>query len=126
MGNRRLMSTKEPTMTQRVSRRRLLQTTAGAAAAFLYVPGSAFGANERVNVACIGVSNQGEYDLTETAKSGLATIVALCDVDDRRLAKAAHAHPSARTFDDYRAMFDAMEKEIDAAVIAIPDHHHAF
>ncbi|HEX4793629.1 MAG TPA: Gfo/Idh/MocA family oxidoreductase [Humisphaera sp.] len=116
-------------MTSKVSRRRFLQTTAtgAAAAAFTYVPRSAFGANERVNVAHIGVTNQGEYNVREIARnSGLANIVALCDVDQTRLAKTAASHPSAQKFDDYRKMFDAIEKQIDAVVIAIPDHHHAF
>ncbi len=111
-----------------ISRRRFLKTTAACAAVapFLYVPRSAFGANEKVNVACIGVTNQGEYDLKETFNSGLANIVALCDVDEGRLNKAAALHPSAQKFDDYRRMFDRIENQIDAVVIAIPDHHHAF
>jgi len=111
-----------------MSRRRFLKTTAAgaAAASFVYVPKCAFGANERVNVACIGVSNQGEYDLRETARSGLANIVALCDIDRRRLDKAGLSHESAKKFDDFRKLFDAMEREIDAVVVAIPDHQHAF
>ena len=114
-------------MNNRVSRRGFLKdAAAGTAASFLYVPRSAFGSNERVNVACIGVTNQGEYDLTDTENTGLANIVALCDVDESRLNKAARSRPSSRKFDDYRKMFDAIEKEIDAVVIAIPDHHHAF
>jgi predicted dehydrogenase len=121
-------------MSHRISRRRFLKTSAaavatGAAAAtatFTYVPRTAFGANERVNVACIGVTNQGAYDLGETFKSGLANIVALCDVDESRLNSAAGEHASARKFNDFRRMFDAIEREIDAVVIAIPDHQHAF
>lgn len=113
-------------MSRRVTRRGFLQAASAGAAACMFVPSSAFGANERVNVACIGVTNQGEYDLRETYNTGLANIVALCDVDETRLNKAAKGHPSSRKFDDYRKMWDAMEKEIDAVVIAIPDHHHAF
>ena len=30
-----------------------------------------------------------------------------------------------RTFNDYRRMFDVMHKEIDAVLVATPDHHHA-
>ena len=57
------------------------------------------------------------------------TLVAVADVDEARLAMAAKkvsalgARP--KPFFDYRRMFDAMHKDIDAVFIATPDHHHA-
>jgi len=55
--------------------------------------------------------------------------VALVDVDDSHLAAAADKVSrnggAPRRFFDYRRMFDAMHKEIDAVFVAIPDHHHA-
>lgn len=52
-------------------------------------------------------------------------IVALCDVDDNRAAKSFEEHPKARRFKDFRQMFDKMANEIDAVVVATPDHTHA-
>ncbi len=39
------------------------------------------GPNERVNLACCGIGNQGLYDIRELYKTGEANIVAFCDVD---------------------------------------------
>ena len=51
--------------------------------------------------------------------------MALCDVDDRRAAKSFDEHPKARQFKDYRQMFDRVGNDIDAVVVATPDHTHA-
>ncbi|MCK7553684.1 hypothetical protein MKQ70_01170 [Chitinophaga sedimenti] len=72
------------------SRRKfLLQSMA--ASAVLAVPGMLkaanprrarkIGANDKVNLACIGIGNRGGEITGELAKTGLANIVALCDVD---------------------------------------------
>jgi predicted dehydrogenase len=58
-------------------------------------------------------------------KSSNENIVALCDVDFKRGAQTFNRHPKARRFKDFRVMFDKMEKEIDAVIIATPDHTHA-
>src|SRR5213075_200740 len=47
----------------------------------------------------------------------------LCDVDDGFLAAAAQKFPAAKTYNDFRRLLD--QKDIDAVVIAIPDHSHA-
>jgi predicted dehydrogenase len=56
-------------------------------------------------------------------------LVALVDVDEKRLGEAVQKisskAPNAKTFADYRQMFDECHKEIDAVLIATPDHHHA-
>lgn len=52
-------------------------------------------------------------------------IVALADIDAQNRTKAMLEHPRACSFDDYRAMLEAMRGKIDAVVISIPDHHHA-
>lgn len=84
------------------------------------------GANKRINLACVGIGNRGGEILTEFDKTGLANIVALCDVDmgaphtQANMAK----FPSARQFKDFRQMFDKMANEIDAVMIGIPDHAH--
>ena len=108
-----------------VTRRRFVQAGAALAATTLFLPRRVFGANERLNIACIGVTAQGKYDMDNVSKEN---IVALCDADEGRLAQAASEpyNADAKQFTDYRKMLDEMHNGIDAVVIATPDHHHAF
>jgi Oxidoreductase family, NAD-binding Rossmann fold len=80
--------------------------------------------NEKLNIAGIGAGGQAFRDL-EAARGGVENIVALADVDWVRAKEGFDAWPQARRFRDYREMLDKMGKEIDAVVIAIPDHNHA-
>lgn len=79
-------------------------------------------ANHKLNIAAIGVGGMGAGNIE---KSSNENIVALCDVDFKRGAQTFNRHPKARRFKDFRVMFDKMEKEIDAVIIATPDHTHA-
>ncbi len=113
------------TNTPPVTRRTFLKTTARAATAFTILQaGSArsYAANERLNIAAIGVSGQGGGDI-ENLKS--QNIVALCDVDWRHAAGTFKKFPAAKQFKDYRKLFDTMHREFDAVIVATPDHHHA-
>ncbi len=114
-------------MARRINRRRFLQASAAAAAASCFVNPGAAGqpAGERVRVAIIGVAGQGAWNLGEVVRTGLAEIVALCDVDDRRAADARKAHPKANYYNDYRQMLEK-QRDVQAVLIATPDHHHAF
>ena len=51
-------------------------------------------------------------------------IVALCDVDDSRAGNAYQKFGKAKKFYDFRKMFDAMGKDIDAVSVSTPDHAH--
>mgnify|MGYP001144206515 CR=1 FL=1 len=51
--------------------------------------------------------------------------MALCDVNQRQTAGAAKALPAARIYRDFRKMFDEMERQIDAVVVATPVNTHA-
>src|SRR5579863_5572847 len=75
-----------------------------------------------VNVACIGVGGAGWFDLRSVSK--LAHIAAICDVDEKHLARAADLFPDAARYHDYRELL-AKERAIDAVVISTPDHTHA-
>lgn len=113
---------------------------AAAAAGLLAIPGQAAARrlrpSDRVNVAVIGAGGMGAQNM---AKLTSQNIVALADVDFDHVAKSfvdnkgvarpemqplRAAYDRAARFADYRRMFDA-RKDIDAVVIATPDHHHA-
>jgi predicted dehydrogenase len=112
-----------------LTRRQFLNGTAATVALFHIAPGFVLGqerisANEKVNVAGIGVGSQGGADIDAVAAEG-QNIVALCDVDDSYAAKKFAQYPKARQFKDFRVMLDKMGKEIDGVVIGTPDHAHA-
>ena len=77
--------------------------------------------NEKLNIAGIGIGGRGRSDLKECANEN---IVALCDVDEEYAAKTFAAYPNAKRYKDYRVMLDK-QKDIDAVVVATPDHTHA-
>ena len=112
------------------TRRQFLCRTALAAGvvtcSFPYV-GRVLGANDRINVACIGVGGKGDSDSSDAASCG-GNIVAICDVDSGRLeGKAkqfAEKFPQLKKYRDYRKMLDEMGKDIDAVTVSTPDHHH--
>ena len=82
--------------------------------------------NETLNVACIGVGGMaGGAGVRDAASAKNTQIVALCDIDANILATEAKKHAEAKTFRDYRRLFDAMEKDVDAVTVATPDHMHA-
>jgi len=111
-------------MNSKTTRRSFLKraTAAGLATPFLGAsPSRARGANESVNLACVGVGGKGWSDMSETSAG--QNVVALCDVDAVRLAKASAKFPKAKTFTDWRKLLE--QKEIDAVTISTPDHTHA-
>jgi predicted dehydrogenase len=81
------------------------------------------GPSEKVRFACIGVGGKGESDMHDAGRLG--QVVAICDVDDDRVAKAAERFPDAKRFYDFRDLFDKMSGQIDAVTVSTPDHTHA-
>ncbi len=138
----------------RITRRQFLRRSAFAGGSLLILKNarSAWSAqaNEKLNVALVGVGGRGEWFVDTIPK--LENVVALCDVNAQKLAaafkrwedlagrfekspndwerRAAVAYKRAldakpKTFRDYRKLLDAMGKGIDAVVVATPDHTHA-
>ncbi len=107
-----------------LSRRRFLTASAASALAFTYIPSRVFGANERVNLACIGVGGKGAGEVKDLHGAG-CNIVALCDVDLDRAKGSIKAHPNAKLFRDFRQMLDKEAKSFDAVSVSTPDHVHA-
>jgi Oxidoreductase family, NAD-binding Rossmann fold/Oxidoreductase family, C-terminal alpha/beta domain len=79
--------------------------------------------NEKLNFAAIGSGGQGASNISAAAPT--ENIVALCDVDDRRAATTFTRFEKATKFKDFRQMLDKEGKNIDAVIVAIPDHMHA-
>lgn len=84
------------------------------------------GANARVNLAMVGVGNRGAEDIDQFDKTGLANIVAMCDVDmgAPHTQKSIAKFSNAKKFKDFRKMFDQMSNQFDAVAAAIPDFSH--
>ncbi|PUV25366.1 Gfo/Idh/MocA family protein [Sphingobacterium athyrii] len=78
--------------------------------------------SDKLNIAGIGVGGMGRRNLSNMKTEH---IVALCDVDWKYAQKTFDDHPKAKRFKDWRLMFDQMGKEIDAVMVATPDHSHA-
>jgi predicted dehydrogenase len=126
-----------------LSRRGFLKTSAIGAAGIItapmIVPSSVvLGANppsDRILIGAIGTGRQGMGDMRQIMRNVDVRIVAVCDLDSRRLAESKaitervteqytkRSHSGVKTYDDYRELL--ANKEIDGVLIATPDHQHA-
>ncbi len=108
----------------RIDRRQMLLGSAAMAAGVYAFPSSklhAANASEKLNIACVGVGGKGWSDMHETSVG--QNVVAICDVDEGTLAKAAEAFPNAKRYTDWRKLLE--QKDIDAVTVSTPDHMHA-
>ncbi|MDR1683687.1 MAG: Gfo/Idh/MocA family oxidoreductase [Candidatus Symbiothrix sp.] len=118
------------------SRRQFLKTGASAALGLIVAPtivpnfvmgksagGSHIAPSDKLNIAAIGVGGMGHSDLN--AVKATENIVALCDVDWAYAKACFDEYPNAKKYWDWRKMFDEMNKDIDAVIIATADHTHA-
>ena len=82
------------------------------------------GANDRVRLGFIGVGNRGDNLLRATQEFADQHIAAVCDIREDHLDKAVQtAGTQPARFGDYRKLLE--QSDIDAVVIATPDHWHA-
>ncbi|MFN9741647.1 MAG: Gfo/Idh/MocA family protein, partial [Acidobacteriota bacterium] len=132
----------------RISRRKFVAGTTGAALGAMIVPRHVLGGvgytapSDKVNIAVVGCGGQGATDASELLANG-QNIVALADVDFDYVDKAAagrtrtrdgkpnengirlqEAYNKAKRYADFRKMLEA-EKGIDGVIVATPDHTHA-
>ena len=113
------------------NRRNFIKTTAAFSAATLSMPkmslGNVLSANEKVNVALIGVGLRGINHLSNLLKRTDVNIVAICDVDGKRIdialdliKTASYKKPKVFSNGDY-AYRDLLDlKEVEAVVISTP------
>ncbi len=114
-----------PASTQAIGRRELLKSAAVAGAGVMFLPSRVlFGGtppSDRLNIAIIGAWGRGR------AHFGAAkgeNVVALCDVDERHIDRAAREFPNARRYIDWRKCLE--QSNVDAVICSTTDHTHAF
>ncbi|MHC4474319.1 MAG: Gfo/Idh/MocA family oxidoreductase [Planctomycetota bacterium] len=109
-----------------ISRRSLIKSLAAAGAVYSLMPEKVLGANEKVNLACIGIGGRGGGVAQWLHSTGLANVVGLCDVDmgSNWTNEVESKFPGVPKFKDFRKMFDKMAGQIDAVTIGVPDHSH--
>lgn len=119
-------------MNQKLTRRSFLTRSTLAAGVLSAAPFNiltAANAGDKIRCVQIGCGSRGMSHLNAVLKEN---IVAVVDVDEKRfpevkkaLKEKKYAAESPREFTDYRKMFDAVGKDIDAVFIASPNHQHA-
>ena len=116
-------------MSNRMNRRGFLKATAATGAGY-WLTASALSAgraadtpNEKLHFAGIGIGGKGSSDIDQAG--ALGSVVAICDIDEKRLDEKAKRFNTAERFYDYRKMFDKLAKQIDAVTVSTPDHTHA-
>ncbi len=117
-------------MSHDVSRRSFIQTTAAATIGVGVSGAAAFqsrGANDRVRVAVVGTNGRGAQHARMFSRMPGSEVAYICDVEEKALAKglaaAGEQARAPRTAVDFRRVLD--DKQVDAIVIATPDHWHA-
>jgi predicted dehydrogenase len=120
------------------TRRKFIKQALAATAAFSVggvLPGfsaksyaSIMGANERINIAMMGVNSRGLALASNFSLQSACEITTVCDVDKRAAAKCIdkveknqNKRPKAQP--DFRKALES--KDVDALVVAAPDHWHA-
>jgi len=110
-----------------MKRREFIKKIGATGAVFSIVPSIAVSGlghtppSDKLNIAGIGIGGKEKVNLRNMVDQN---IVALCDVDHDYAAKVFNKYPKAKKYKDFRVMLD-QQKDIDAVVIATPDHTHA-
>ncbi|MEO0454400.1 MAG: Gfo/Idh/MocA family oxidoreductase [Verrucomicrobiota bacterium] len=117
----------------KISRKEFLKASAALAGVFILPAHIALGKSsgqlppsELISFAAIGIGKQGGQNITSLLSTGMTRLVAVCDahLQDTEPQKVIAAHPKVPTFTDFREMLDRHGNEIDAVLIATPDHAH--
>ena len=118
-------------MSVRIGRRQFLRSTAaaaGAVAAPTIIPASAFGANDKVTMGCIGLGIQGRGNMGAFRGNPDVRVVAVCDVHEaqRNAGKKSvdehYGNKDCAAYGDFRELMQ--RRDIDAVQITAPDHWH--
>lgn len=80
--------------------------------------------SSKLRVAFIGVGGRGGSNLRTIAKDPDVEVVALCDVDARKVQAASKLFPDARTYKDFRDVYQV--DDFDAVCVSTCEHTHAY
>ena len=88
----------------------------------------AVSANDKVNIAVIGVGGRGTNHVTDFARRTNANLTAVCDVNTAQTERAVQVYHKAKNvkpkiYGDLRKLYE--DKDVDAVIIATPNHWHA-
>jgi predicted dehydrogenase len=110
--------------TPSVGRRTFLRTTSASALALSAGSYSrVLGANDKVQLGVIGTGDRGRHVMGLFQKVETVNVAAVCDVYANAIDQAKQKAPDAKSFNDHRRLLEM--KELDAVLIATPDHWHA-
>jgi len=114
------------TTASKISRRSFLTAAAAAPVLFDVVPRHVLGQgltapSQKLNIAGVGIGGMGSGDFRAVLSEN---VVAICDVDQKAIDRNAKQFPKAKFYTDYRVMLEK-QKDIDAVMVATPDHQHA-
>ncbi|HEY7426163.1 MAG TPA: Gfo/Idh/MocA family oxidoreductase [Gemmataceae bacterium] len=108
---------------RRLTRRSFLKTSAATTAAFAVPTTNALGANEMLNIGCIGTGGRCRTLMKSLKKVPNVRIAAVCDIYDAHLKLGRElADPKALASKHYKEVLD--RKDLDAVLIGAPDHWH--
>ena len=109
-------------MKANLSRRKFLKTSAAltAGTVFLAKGHAADSPNDQPAVGLIGCGGMGRGDAKNASRFG--RIVALCDVDDARMAEVKKQWPEATTYKDFRKLLE--RKDLQVVICGTVDHWH--
>ena len=113
-----------------MKRRSFVKKVAASSAAFTIVPSHVLGKthippSDTLYVAGFGVGGRGGSVIRGMHETGKVKFVALCDVDDKRAASTFEMFPDVPRYRDFRKVYDEALNDIDAIMVATPDHTHA-
>ena len=113
-----------------MQRRKFIKNVAASSAAFSIVPSHVLGKghippSDTLYMGAFGVGGRGSGVMRGLDDTKKVKFVTLCDVDDRRAADTYKKYPKAKRYKDYRKVYDKHVKDIDAIMVATPDHMHA-
>ena len=123
-----MKTTSTPTTSSPVTRRTFLKSGAilTASVATLSLPARAqINKNSRLRIFQMGVGGIGGLQRSGLKGHPMVEFVGFCDVDRRELDKISKEYPGAWTLKDYREAFANRADQFDAAIVDVPDFHHA-